>query len=260
LEDFTMPTERVQIAFRGDDAGSCESANLAIAQAVAAGTLKNVSVMACGPALKQAVSLFKGVPGIDLGLHLTLNAEWVTVKWSPVLPAERVPTLLEPGSAYFTAAPRLLGESGFSVAEAVAEAEAQLALARSIGLEIAYMDEHMGVGGLPGFRPVLKALCDTEGILHLNSLNLMRLPTANNENLTDCWLSALQDASAGTYFLVTHPGRVAPDMQAFYEVGGTPGIIARERDAERHALADPALASGLERLGARSVRFSEFIG
>ena len=254
-----MTNEGVKIAFRGDDAGSCESANLAIAEAVAAGTLKNISVMACGPALEQVVSLFKDVPGIELGLHLTLNAEWVTVKWSPVLPAEQVPTLLEPNSPYFTAAPRLLAERGFSVEEAVAEAEAQLALARSMGLTIAYMDEHMGVGGLPGFRPALKALCDREGIPHLNSLNLQRLSITNAESLTEHWLSALENATAGIYLLVTHPGWDAPDMQAFWEVGGTPGIIARERDAERQALTDPALASGLDRLGVSSVRFSEAI-
>lgn len=254
-----MTKKRVQIAFRGDDAGSCESVNLAIAEAAAAGTVKNVSVMACGPALEQAVSLLKDVEGIDLGLHLTLNAEWVTIKWSPALLAEQVPTLLEPGSPYFTTAPRVLRERGLSVEEAVAEAEAQLARARSMGLRIACMDEHMGVGGLPGLRPELQKLCDREGIPHLNSLNLMRLPTTENIPLVERWLMALKDASEGTYLVVTHPGRVAPDMEAFYEVGGTPGIIARERDAERQALTDPALTAGLDLLGVESVRFSEFI-
>ena len=81
-----MALDCVQIAFRGDDAGSCESANLAIAQTVAAGTLKNVSVTACGPALEQAVSLFKDVLGIDRGLHLTLNAEWVAVNREGIPP------------------------------------------------------------------------------------------------------------------------------------------------------------------------------
>ena len=78
--------DRVQVAFRADDAGSCESANLAIAEAIDAGIVKNVSVMACGPALEHAVSLLKERRDIDIGLHVTLNAEWVKAKWPPVLP------------------------------------------------------------------------------------------------------------------------------------------------------------------------------
>jgi predicted glycoside hydrolase/deacetylase ChbG (UPF0249 family) len=249
--------ESVRIAFRADDAGSCESANLAIAEGVAAGTVKNVSVMACGPAMEQAVTLLKNQKGIDLGLHVTLNAEWVKIKWAPILPGEQVPTLREPGTEYFTAAPRLLRERGFALNEAVAEVEAQLGRARSLGLEIAYMDEHMGVGGLPGLRDALHELCLREGIPHLDWLDLKRLPAANTDNLVDRWLTSLKSVVSGNYLLVTHPGRIAPDMEAFYEIGGTPGPIAKERDAERQALIDPRLREGLASLGVESVRFSD---
>jgi hypothetical protein len=39
---------RIQLVTRGDDAGSCQSANRAIGQACDSGTLRNVSVMAPG--------------------------------------------------------------------------------------------------------------------------------------------------------------------------------------------------------------------
>jgi predicted glycoside hydrolase/deacetylase ChbG (UPF0249 family) len=203
------------------------------------------------------VSLLKPAKGIDLGLHVTLNAEWQTVKWRPVLPTEEVVSLLEPGSPFFTAAPRKLAETGFSLEEAIAEVDAQLGHLRSRGLSIAYMDEHMGVGSLPGLRSALKEICRREGILHLASLDLMRLPALTEKPLVDRWLEALQKAPPGTYLVVTHPGRMAPDMNAFFEIGGTPGVIAKERDAERRALADVSLKQGLGRLAINSVRFSD---
>ncbi|MES2464636.1 MAG: ChbG/HpnK family deacetylase [Armatimonadota bacterium] len=252
-----MNENRARIAFRADDAGSCESANLAIAEGIGAGTVKNVSVMACGPAIEHAVSLLKDQKHINLGLHVTLNAEWETVKWGPVLPDKHVPSLLEPGTDYFTASPRVLGERGFSLEEAVAEATAQLARARSLGLEIHYLDEHMGVGSLPGLRSALAELCHREGLLQLSTLNLLRLPAADNKDLVERWLSALRNAKDGDYLVVTHPGRIAPDMESFYERGGVPGAVAQERDAERRALADDSLRAGLAALGMESVRFTD---
>jgi predicted glycoside hydrolase/deacetylase ChbG (UPF0249 family) len=254
-----MDGKTVRIVFRADDAGSCESANLAIAEAIAAGTVKNVSLMVCGPAAEHAVALLKHRDDIDVGLHVTLNAEWANVKWCPVLPGNKVSTLLEPGETYFTASPRLLKERGALLDEAAAEAEAQLARARALGLKIAYIDEHMGVGSLPGLRAALKDLAHREGIPHLDSLGLKRLPTTADVRLVDRWLAGLESAAPGTYTVVTHPGRIAPDMEVFFESGGAPGIIAAERDAERHALTDPALLSGLDQLGVENVRFSDLL-
>ena len=121
------------------------------------------------------------------------------------------------------------------------------------------MDEHIGGGGLPGLRASLTELCEREGIPHLNSLNLARLPAAGSGDLVAGWLSALKGAPSGTYIVVTHPGRIAPDMEAFFEIGGSPGVIAKERDAERQALANPKLKEGLAALGIESVRFSDLL-
>ncbi len=249
--------ERIRVAFRADDAGSCESANLAIAEGVAAGTVKNVSVMACGPAIEHAAARLKDTRNIDIGLHVTLNAEWVNVKWRPILSPESVPTLVEAENGYFTVAPRVLKDRGFSVNEAVAEVEAQLDRVRSLGFRISYIDEHMGVGNLPGLRAALVDLGSREGIPHLSLLDLKRLPPAGGLNLVDKWLSGLRNANGGTYLVVTHPGRVAPDMESFFEAGAVAGAIAAERNAERQALTAIDLKAGLDQLGVESVRFSD---
>ena len=145
-----MPTSdsnpsRIRLVTRGDDAGSCESANVAIRQAACHGVLRNVSVMAPGPAFEAAVPLLQSLPeSVCLGLHVTLNAEWETVKWPPVLPRDRVPSLVDE-SGYFWPTPAETQKQGVRVDEMLAEIEAQLARVRKQGLTVSYIDEHMGV-------------------------------------------------------------------------------------------------------------------
>src|SRR5262245_50950923 len=95
----------VRLITRCDDAGGCESANAAILEAANASAAKNVSIMACGSAFDEAVRLFGGREDVCLGLHVTLNAEWDGPKWGPVAPPEKVPSLLDPGTPYFTPTP-----------------------------------------------------------------------------------------------------------------------------------------------------------
>jgi predicted glycoside hydrolase/deacetylase ChbG (UPF0249 family) len=255
----------VRLVVRADDAGSCVSANEAVAEACAAGTARNVSLMVPGPAFEDAARRFAGRDDICIGLHVTLNAEWAGPKWGPVLPASEVPTLVDPATGFFTPFPKDLHQRGFSVAEAVAEAEAQLARARAAGLAIAYLDEHMGVGWLPGLRDALAALARREGLIDAGSLHLPGLPRVETcvgseddaDALANRWLAALDACEPGTYLLVTHPGKDAPDMQAFYLEGGERGVVARERDRERRALTADRLRQGCAAHGIPLLRYDE---
>ncbi|GAB4454130.1 MAG: hypothetical protein OHK0029_08360 [Armatimonadaceae bacterium] len=262
----------VQLVTRADDAGGCASANEAIREAVEAGAIKNVSIMACGEAIEQAAEFFSEIEGVCLGLHVTLNAEWDRVKWGPVLSAEEVPSLLEPGLPYFTPTPKALQEKGFVIEEAVAEVGAQLARARSLGLNISYLDEHMGVGWIQSggqrLRDALAAFCVREGLMDVHTLSLSGIPraadmpsppTPDAQTLTEDWLQRLSQAPAGTYLLVTHPGKVAIDMEMFYHehTGQQPGEVAAERDREREALAHTDFVSRCAAQGTSLLRYDE---
>ena len=103
----------LRLLVRSDDAGSCASANAAIAEACDAGVVRNVSVMACGPALDEAAALFAGRDDIAAGLHVTLNAEWASdaACWKPVLPREQVPSLVDE-NGFFWRTPAQARERG----------------------------------------------------------------------------------------------------------------------------------------------------
>jgi predicted glycoside hydrolase/deacetylase ChbG (UPF0249 family) len=260
---------RIRLIVRGDDAGSCPSANRAIREACGAGVLRNVSVMASGPAFTEAARLLAGLGNdICLGLHVTLNAEWDGPKWGPVLPPERVPSLVD-ANGNFLPTPRDLLRRGFSVDEAVAEAEAQLARARAAGLPIAYLYEHMGVGAAqPGLRARLADLARREGLVDAHPIPF--LPDAPPDDPTADDLPARIGArlraaavavalDTGAFVLVTHPGIDADDMRGFIHPGLEPGQVAHERDAERRALCDPRLARILAEHGATPARYTDLL-
>lgn len=256
-----------RLILRADDIGSAHAANDAILAACDAGTIKNVSLMVCGPAFADAAVRLRELRGrndICLGLHVTLNAEWAdpSVRWKPILPASDVPTLIEAETGFFTPTPQHLHQRGFSVAEAIAETAAQLGAARAAGLKISYLDEHMGVGRLPGLRAELAALAAREGLIDAIALNPSYLnfgvpesgPTADG---AAALLSAYHSAEPGIYLVVTHPARHTAETEKFYADGGTPGHVAAEREREFQALTSPAFAAAIQEGGVRLIRYDE---
>jgi hypothetical protein len=246
---------RIQLVTRGDDLGSSRSASSAIAETVACGTLCNTSVMVPGPAFEAAAQQFAGRDDVCIGLHITLNAEWEELKWGPVLPPDQVPSLLD-DNGHFLPTPMDLYRRGVKDGEAMAEIEAQLHRAREAGLRISYIDEHMGVGWIGGLRKRIRVLAQREGLIDAHGFD--DLPhVEGGSDLVHRWCAQLQRAAPGAYVLVTHPGRDEDDMQCLYTAGMQPGLVARERDAERQALCDPHFAQICRDNNVQLVRYTD---
>lgn len=239
----------IRLVTRGDDAGSCDSANIAIRQAARHGILRNVSVMVPGPAFEAAVPLLKSLPDtVCLGLHVTLNAEWKTVKWKPVLPRDQVSSLVDENGNFWPT-PEITHQKGAQVDEMLAEAAAQLAKARQAGLTLSYIDEHMGVSWpWPELRTGIADFAAREGLRDVHSV-----PHLPNIETPGDILSALDQAAPGTYVYVTHPGWDADDMRRF---DGT-GQVALWRDADRRLLTDPALPAALAARNVQVIRYTD---
>lgn len=238
-----MSQGRIRLVTRGDDAGSCESANLALLECCERGLLRNVSVMVPGPAFEAAAALFRDRPKICLGLHVTLHAEWERVKWRPILPPSEVPSLVD-AQGCFWASPAEGKARGASVEEMMAEVEAQLARAREHGLRLEYVDEHMGASWpWPELRARIAAMAAREGLIDDAALPFSPHPEVSGPKNTpaEALRSFIKAAQPGTYVYVTHPGFDAEDMRQFHLPGQPPGEVARERDGDRLAWQDAAV-------------------
>jgi chitin disaccharide deacetylase len=112
----------------------------------------------------------------------------------------------------------------------------------------------MGVGWLPGLRERLAELAEREGLVDAHSFRSLPAIESAAEDLVSMWLAWIDGASAGTYVLITHPGIDEEEMRRF---GDEPGVVARERDAERRALTDARLAGALRARGVEIVRYTD---
>jgi predicted glycoside hydrolase/deacetylase ChbG (UPF0249 family) len=130
------------LIIHADDIGVAHSVNAATLAAFAKGVVNSGSIMVPCPWFPEIAAYVRAHPGLDLGLHLTLTAEWNDYRWGSVLPADRVPTLLDSlGFLYATAeeAARRMDPG-----QAETEIRAQVDRAIAFGVRPTHLDSHMG--------------------------------------------------------------------------------------------------------------------
>ena len=270
---------RSKLLIRADDLGSFRGANRAIRQLLQGGLCRNAGLMAPATYFAEAAALVRGIPGVCLGLHATLNSEWETSRWRPVLPAARVPCLVEPDGT-LKRTPNALHDGGAVFDQMLAEIKAQLALCRDAGLPIDYLDQHMCFGWLhePNrpdhrFEQVLQEFARQEGLCYFATEVVDRkpFPSVNGHRLHPLRLgptdqltpSLAAEALAGvadsglSRIWVAHPSESDSELTSAHLAGGMPGVVASERIREWQALASPEVASAVERLDIRCVRATD---
>jgi predicted glycoside hydrolase/deacetylase ChbG (UPF0249 family) len=137
-----------------DDIGMSHSANVGAFEALENGPATCGSVMVPCPWFAEAAALARANSEVDLGVYLTLNAEYEHYRWGPVL-GHAVPSLLaEDGTL-----PRTVPEVGKSLAEEVdRELRAQIDRALDAGIDVTHLDSHMGSAFLPHIFPIYAQL------------------------------------------------------------------------------------------------------
>jgi hypothetical protein len=242
-----------------DDAGSCPSANAAIADVLRTGYARTVSVMACCGEFTEAAKMLKEFPEACIGLHMTINAEWDKVKWGPVLPANKVPSLVDENGMLLQT-PTANHKRGVNADEVLAELAAQLARMRDAGLNVRYADQHMGFGWLDGVGERLKEFVRREGLLWVDGM-IPGLPGVKDkfEDVGDELIARLTAAKDGTYLMVGHPGYDRPDMRRLGHVGLAEGQVARERVRQRLQFQSDKAARYARENGVEFVRYCDVL-
>lgn len=125
-----------------DDVGMSWGANQAVKALLTKGVPKSASIMFPCPWAFDFTVWAKQNPGLDIGVHATLNSEWETYRWRPLTPKQDAPGLFD--------------QAGFmhrSVQETAARASAeevyneicrQIEQALAWGITPTHIDTHMG--------------------------------------------------------------------------------------------------------------------
>ena len=94
-EKLGYKAEDKLLIIHADDIGVAHAENAASIAAFEMGAINSGSIMVPCPWFEEIAAYSRANPEIDLGLHLTLTAEWKYYKWGPVAPESEVPGLLD---------------------------------------------------------------------------------------------------------------------------------------------------------------------
>lgn len=129
------PHDRLLI-INADDLGMCHAANVGVFEALTRGLATSATLMVPCPWAREAATRYAGE---DIGVHLTLNAEFPHYRWGP---STHSPTLLD-GDGGFPSTVEDLFEHA-DVTEVRRELAAQIERAILWGFDVTHLDSHIG--------------------------------------------------------------------------------------------------------------------
>lgn len=142
LERLGYAPDAKLLIVHADDLGMAHSINVASIKGLESGLVSSASIMIPCSWLPEIAAYARTHPETDLGLHLTLTSEWSLYRWGPILPKERVPSLLD--SSGYLYPTETEAAAHIDPKEAEAEIRAQIARARALGIQPTHLDSHMG--------------------------------------------------------------------------------------------------------------------
>lgn len=141
-------TDRLVI-IHTDDIGMCHASVQAFKDLWAFGTITSGAVMVPCAWFPAAAKMCRENPGMDMGVHATLNAEWESYRWGPVSDAGTGSGLRDE-AGYFHDDPDKTSKLA-SVEDVEKEVNAQIERALKAGIDVTHVDSHMGAIMHPKF-------------------------------------------------------------------------------------------------------------
>jgi chitin disaccharide deacetylase len=142
-ERLGYPRDSKLLIIHADDLAVSHSEDSASFDALDKGAASSASIMIPCPWLTEVAAYAKTHPDADLGLHLTLTAEWKSDRWGSVASKDTVLSLFDPdGYLWPETEPAL---QHIKADEAERELSAQVERAIAMGIHPTHLDSHMGV-------------------------------------------------------------------------------------------------------------------
>jgi len=275
------PDDRVLI-LHIDDMGFCHAANAASLACLTEGSATCASILVNGPWFQEAVQMAKANPQLDLGVHLTLTAEYPTYRW-PALSSRDPETGLLDADGYLWAT-REDAVRKVSVAAAEGEMRAQIDGALAAGIDVTHIDTHMGsvvhpkfLGsylrlaheyGVPAFLPRITrdrlqalgegdmadeflqvlAMIDTDQVPTLDDIIIETLVPKTSKH--DFYRDLIKGVQPGLTHLLFHPAVAGAELEAIADTHAS-------RNADYEAFLDRSLRDFAESLGIHLVGYRD---
>jgi chitin disaccharide deacetylase len=258
-EKLGYPPDAKLLILNCDDLGSSHAANVGVYEALRNGIATSATLMVPCPWAREAASRYRGE---DVGVHLTLNAEYDLYRWGPITHA---PSLLDGDGGF----PRTVEDvwDHADLDEVRRELRAQVERAIYWGFDVSHLDSHMGTLQLrPEFFDVYLELAVDFGLpLRLSGgsseraigFPFRRLAAEEGVLFPDHFINVrgpgsrrsleqlLGDLRPGVTEVFVHPAVDTPELRAL-----TPEDWWARVDDHQLVTSDATFRSLLERVGA----------
>jgi predicted glycoside hydrolase/deacetylase ChbG (UPF0249 family) len=196
------------LILNADDFGMCHDQNEGVIRGLKEGLFTSSTILVTCPWFEEAAEFARNNPNADLGVHLTLTAEWDRYKWGPVLGPRAVPSLVDERGYLWQTVAQVYEHARLDQAEA--ELREQIEKAFAAGIDATHLDSHMGT---------LQLRADYHEI-YARLANEYRLPIrlASRRRLGREGMGAILDQ-------LDAAGVVTPDHLVFY---GPPSVAETE--------------------------------
>ena len=136
------PPDARLLIINADDFGMCHSVNAAIFGVLKEGIASSTTLMVPCPWTLHAIHFLADHPEIPFGVHLTAISDWPDYRWGPIIPKEKVLSLLnKQGYFYnFDHMPEFLTQVRLDELEM--EFRAQIEFVLAAGLKPTHLDWH----------------------------------------------------------------------------------------------------------------------
>jgi len=130
------------LIINADDFGMCHDQNEGVIRGLQEGVFTSSTILVTCPWFEEAAEFARNNPAADLGVHLTLTAEWDSYKWGPVLGRRAVPSLVDERGYLWQTVAQVYEHARLDQAEA--ELREQIEKAFAAGIDATHLDSHMG--------------------------------------------------------------------------------------------------------------------
>jgi predicted glycoside hydrolase/deacetylase ChbG (UPF0249 family) len=274
-ERLGYPRDSKLLIIHADDLAVAHSEDAASFDALDKRVATSASIMVPCPWLTEVGAYAKAHPDVDLGLHLTLTAEWKTDRWGPVESKDKVPSLLDPDGYFWPeVAPAV---QHIKAEDAEREIRAQVEHAIAMGIHPTHLDSHMGVlfarpdlmavyvkvahdyklpflGMLSrDVPPNVKSLF-SENDIFLDSVVIAN-PSVQPANWKNFYLDAIKNLKPGLTEIIVHLAHDDAESQAVMVDHPDYGAAWRQRDYD--AITSPELKKAIDDNHVKLIRWSD---
>jgi len=233
----------IRIIVRGDDMGMTQGSLVAYEKAFNEGVLTCAGIQVAAPWFEGAADLCRRNPGWCVGVHLTLIGEWRGYRWRPVLPWDKVSSLVDEDGFLFRYPQQLFAHNP-KLEEIDAEFRAQIDLALKKGINVQYIDTHyLGYTSYPGLEEVFKKIGRDYDVPISTYMGETRFPgvyATPVEEKTEVAVKQLAELKPGLWLWVNHVGIDSPEQNALIHTRPEDifvyGGVGKHRAAELKAL------------------------